>query len=138
MRSLERPLQDPAAAAVDDPKVDVLPAREERPVEEPLQPVLQEGGRIRDRERHGGVAGDGADVDRLGPSGERFAAKQSHVLPVGLPAKVDEKAAPERARRHVGEAWDRRGVVAAAGRDGGKNEEAGEAQSHDRRIRWPA
>jgi hypothetical protein len=91
--------------------------------------------RVRDRERRTGAAGDGADVHRLGPRGERFAAKQSHVPPAGLPAKVGEEAAPERARRHVGEARDRRGVVAAAGRDGGEDDEAGEAQSHDRRIR---
>jgi hypothetical protein len=87
--------------------------------------MLEERGRVRDRERHSGRAADGADVDGLGPSGERFAAKQSHVPPAGLTAKVDEEAAPERGRRHVGEARDRRGVLAAAG----------EAQSHDRRIR---
>ena len=135
MRPPDGPLEDAAAVAVDDPQVDVLAVREERPVEEALQAELQERRRIRDRKCRSGAAGDGADVDRLGPRGERFTAKQSYVPPAGLPAKVDEKAAPERARRHVGEAWDRRGVVAAAGRDGGKNEEAGEAQSHDRRIR---
>jgi hypothetical protein len=35
----------------------------------------------------------------------------------------------------MGEARNRGGVVAAAGQDGGEDEEAGEAQSHDRRIR---
>ena len=70
MGSLERPFQDAAAAAVDDPEVGVLPVREERPVEEALQPVLQEDRRIRDRERRSGRAADGADVDGLGPSGE--------------------------------------------------------------------
>jgi len=135
MRPLDRPLEDAAAVVVDDPQVDVLPVGEERPVEEALQPVLQETGRVRDRERHGGPAAGGADVDRLGPRGERFAAKQSHVPPAGLPAKVDEEAASEGARRHMGEARDRRGVVAAAGRDGREDDETGEAQSHDRRIR---
>jgi hypothetical protein len=119
---------------VDDPQVDVLPVREERPVEEALQPMLQESRRVRGAKRHSGRA-DGADVDGLGPSGERFAAKQSRVPPAGLPAKVDEEAASEGARRHMGEMRDRCGVVTAAGRDGGEDDEAGEAQSHDRRIR---
>jgi hypothetical protein len=135
MRPLERPLEDAAAVVVDDPQVDVLPVREERPVEEALQTMLQESRRVRHRKRHSGPAAGGADVHGLGPSGERLAAKQSHVPPAGLSAKVDEEAASEGARRHMGETRDRRGVVAAAGRDGGEDDETGEAQSHDRRIR---
>ena len=74
-----RPLQDAAAASVDDPEIGVLPAREERPDEEALQPVLEERRRIRDCECRGGRAADGPDADRLGPSGERFAANESHI-----------------------------------------------------------
>ena len=132
---MDRPLQHAAAVAVDDPEVDVLAMPEARPVEEALQPVLQERRRIRYRERRSGTAADGPDIHRLGPSGERLATKQSDVSATGLPVKVDEEAAPERGRRHVGEARDRRGVVAAAGKDGGEDDEAGKAQSHDRRIR---
>ena len=121
--------------AVDDPEIGVLAVREERPVEEALEPVLQEGRRIRDRERRGGAAGNGTDVDRLGPRGERLAAKQPHVPPAGLPAKVDEEAASEQGRRDAGEARDRGGVVAAAREDGGEDNEAGEARSHDSPIR---
>jgi hypothetical protein len=113
----------------------VLPVREERPVEEALQAVLQERRGIRDRKCRSGAAGDGADVDRLGPRGERFTAKQFYVPPAGLPAKVDEEAAPERRWWHVGNVWDRRGVMAAAGSEDAQDEQPGGAQSHDRRIR---
>ena len=109
--------------------------RDKRPVEEPLQPVFQEERGIRDRERHGGRASDGVDLDRLGPSSERLATEQSCVPPARLPAKIDEETAPEGARRHVGETRDRRGVVTTAGQDGGEDDEAGEARSHDSRIR---
>ena len=97
--------------------------------------MLQERCGIRDRKCRSGAAGDGADVDRLGPRGERLAAKQPHVPPAGLPAKVDEEAAPERRWWHVGNVWDRRGVMAAAGSEDAQDEQPGGAQSHDRRIR---
>ena len=107
-----------------------------RPVEEVLQSgALQEGRRIRDRERRSRRAADGADIDRLGPSGECFAANQSHVTSAGLSGKTDEEAAPERRRPHVAEVWDRRGTVTTAGQEGGEDEQPGEAHSHDSRIR---
>ena len=131
-----RELQDAAAAAVDDPEIDVLSAREERPVEEALQPVLQEGRRIRDGERRSGRAAGGAEVDGLGPSGESFAPEQSHVARAGRRWKIDEEAPTTRGRRHVGEVRDRHGVVAAAGQAGGEDEQRGSgASAHGSRIR---
>jgi hypothetical protein len=96
--------------------------------------VLQEGGRIRDGERRDGRIPGGADVDRLGPGGDRLAANQPDVAWAGLPGKVNEEAAPERGRRHPPEVRDRGGVVTAAGQDGDEDEQPGEAQSHDSRI----
>ena len=47
----------------------------------------------------------------------------------------EEEAAHERGRGRAGELRDRRGVMTAAGQDGGEGEQPGEARSHDRPIR---